>query len=98
MTGPIEPPPTLLYRFTLFVTGATARSMRAVANVERFCANELGGEYELEIVDLYVHPERARADQIVAAPTLVRHLPRPLRYAIGDLSDSRALRAAIGRV
>ncbi|MEO6380664.1 MAG: circadian clock KaiB family protein [Nitrobacter sp.] len=96
MTEPTARTPPVPYQFTLFVIGATPRSMRALANVQRFCANELGGKYVLEVVDLYVHPERAQADQIVAVPTLVRHLPRPLRYAIGDLSDTRALRATIG--
>ncbi len=96
MIEPASPAPTAPFKFTLFVTGATPRSMRAVANVKRFCANELSGAYELEVVDLYVHPERAQADQIVAAPTLVRHLPVPVRYAIGDLSDTRSLRAPIG--
>jgi len=96
MTASTPPPPPAPYKFTLFVTGATERSLRAVANVRRFCANELGANYELEVVDLYVHPERAQADQIVVAPTLVRQLPRPLRYAIGDLSDTRSLRSAIG--
>ena len=83
------------YKFTLFVAGATVRSLRAVANLRGFCDQELAGLCELEIIDLYTHPERAKTDQVVAAPTLVRHYPRPKRYAIGDLSDTHALRAAI---
>lgn len=96
MTEPLSPSQRAPFKFTLFVTGATARSMRAVANVKRFCVSELGGNYELEVVDLYVYPDRAQADQVVAVPTLVRHLPRPIRYAIGDLSDARSMLEAIG--
>lgn len=78
----------------LFVTGATPRSRRALYNLRRFCDENLANDsYELEVVDLYRTPERAREAQIVAAPTLVRFLPEPRRLAIGDLSDADALRA-----
>lgn len=87
---------TTTFRLTLFVTGATVRSLRAVANVRRFLDLELAGRYELEVVDLYRSPERASAAQVVAAPTLVRHEPQPARYAVGDMSHTDALRAAIG--
>lgn len=80
---------------TLFVTGITVRSGRAVANVRDFCEGELAGDYELEVVDLYQTPERARSDQIVAAPTLIRHEPKPTRRVIGDMSDRRRLRDVI---
>lgn len=78
----------------LFVTGATPRSRRALYNLRRFCDENLNGRrYELEIVDLYRTPERAREAQIVAVPTLVRFRPEPRRLAIGDLSDADVLRA-----
>lgn len=83
------------YAMTLFITGATVRSGRAVANVRAFCEHELGGEYDLEVVDLYRTPERARLDQVVAAPTLVRHEPKPARRLIGDMSDRGRLHAVI---
>jgi circadian clock protein KaiB len=88
-------PPPVKYRLTLYITGATARSLRAVENVHRFCEEQLPGQYELEIVDLYRAPERAGAAQIVAAPTLVRSQPSPARYAIGDMSNTANLHAAI---
>lgn len=75
----------------LFVTGATARSRRALQNLRRFCDEHLDGRYELEVVDLYRTPERAREAQIVAAPTLIRYLPEPRRLAVGDLSDTKVL-------
>lgn len=83
------------YVMTLFVTGVTVRSGRAVANIRDFCERELGGDYELEVVDLYQTPERARSDQVVAAPTLVRHQPKPARRVIGDMSDRHRLQNVI---
>ena len=83
------------YVMTLFVTGITARSGRAVANVRGFCESELAGDYDLEVVDLYRAPQRARSEQVVAAPTLVRSEPQPIRRIIGDMSDWRRLRDTI---
>lgn len=80
---------------TLFITGATLRSGRALANIHAFCETDLGGDYALEVIDLYRAPERARSDQVVAAPTLVRHEPKPERRVIGDMSDRRRLNDAI---
>lgn len=85
-----------IHRLTLYITGATSRSLKAVANVRGYLDRELPGRYELEVVDLYRYPERASAAQIVACPTLVRHEPQPARYAVGDMSRLDALRAAIG--
>lgn len=83
------------YGLTLFLTGSTPRSLRAVANLRRFCDSELAGEYELEIVDLLEHPERAQPANVVVSPTLVRHTPRPVRLVIGDMSDTEQLRNVV---
>ena len=80
------------YSFTLFVTGATVRSARAVANVRRFCEQEIAQEYDLEVVDLYATPDRAQSGQVVAAPTLVRSSPKPERRMIGDMSNGSRLK------
>ena len=85
----------LRYGLTLFVTGATPRSMRAVANVRKFCERELLGAYDLEVVDLYDSPERAQPANIIAAPTLIRHDPKPVKLLIGDMSDAERLSATI---
>ena len=79
----------------LFVTGATARSRHAIQNLSRFCDQHLDGPYELEVVDLYRAPERAREAQVVASPTLIRYFPEPRRIAIGDLSDVVALKSLL---
>jgi circadian clock protein KaiB len=76
------------YILRLYITGATPKSKRAIANMRKLCDEYLKDRCELEIIDIYRHPERARDDQIIAAPTLVKKLPLPLRRYIGDLSDS----------
>jgi len=83
------------YALTLFITGVTPRSMRAVANLRNFCEAQLGDDYDLEIVDLYEHPERAQPANVVVSPTLVRYQPKPVRLLIGDMSDTARLSAAI---
>jgi circadian clock protein KaiB len=71
----------------LYVTGVTGKSVRAIENVRRICEEHLKGAYELEVIDLYKNLPLARGDQIVAAPTLIKRLPLPLRRLIGDMSD-----------
>ena len=83
------------YGLTLFITGATPRSMRAVANVRDFCERELTDSYDLEIVDLYEHPERAQPANVIAAPTLVRDHPKPMKLLVGDMADAERLIATI---
>ena len=72
--------------FRLYIAGSSERSLRAVKKIKEICEKEIHGLYTLEIIDLYQQPARAIADQIVAAPTLVRRLPEPIRL-VGDLSD-----------
>ena len=71
----------------LYVTGVTGKSVRAIQNVRRICEEHLEGQYDLEVVDLYKNLPLARGDQIIAAPTLIKRLPLPLRRLIGDMSD-----------
>ncbi|MEO5375008.1 MAG: circadian clock protein KaiB [Alphaproteobacteria bacterium] len=71
----------------LYIAGKTPKSVTALANLKKLCEQELAGRYQIEVVDLTLTPERAKADQIVAIPTLVRKLPPPLKRIIGDLSN-----------
>ena len=80
----------------LYVTGNTLRSTRAVDNARRLLETHAAGRFELEVIDIYLHPEAAVAAQIIAAPTLVKLRPGPLRRVIGDLSDSNKVLAALG--
>lgn len=75
------------YRLRLFVSGTTPRSARAIQNIRALCEEKLHGRYELEVIDIYQHPELIRMEQIVGTPTLVKKLPLPFRKIIGDLSD-----------
>jgi circadian clock protein KaiB len=87
--------PAPRYGLTLFVTGATPRSLRAVANVQEFCGRELEGRYDLEIVDLYQDPGRAQPANVIVAPTLIRYEPKPVKLLVGDMSDTRRLHTTI---
>ena len=74
------------------MAGKTPKSLAAIENLKAICDEHLNGMYHIEIVDLLVHPQLAMGDQIVAIPTLVRKLPKPIRKVIGDLSNvERAL-------
>jgi circadian clock protein KaiB len=83
------------YSLTLFITGTTPRSLRAISNVRDFCGRELGDDYDLEIVDLYEAPERAQPANVIVAPTLIRHQPSPVKLLLGDMSETARLRALI---
>jgi circadian clock protein KaiB len=77
------------YLLRLYVTGTTGKSVRAIQNVRRICEEHLRGLYDLEVVDIYKNLPLARGDQIIAAPTLIKRLPEPLRRLIGDMSDEQ---------
>ncbi|MFP4317225.1 MAG: circadian clock KaiB family protein [Desulfovibrionales bacterium] len=83
---------------TLYVTGATGRSMRAIAALKALCANELQGRCDVEVIDIYEHPELASEDQVVVIPTLIKKLPTPIRRLIGDLSDKEKVLKGLGIV
>jgi circadian clock protein KaiB len=76
------------YVLRLYVTGMTPRSTRAVENVRLICEEHLQGRYDLEVIDIYQQPILAKGEQILAAPTLIKKLPLPLRRVIGDLSNT----------
>ena len=79
------------YCFQLYVTGSSPRSLKAISNLKRLCEEYLQGDYDLEVIDMYKNPNVARAEQIVAAPTLIKRLPAPLRRFVGDLSNTKKL-------
>jgi circadian clock protein KaiB len=86
-----EPPAN--YRLRLIVAGSTARSRLTIENLRRICNEHLPGQVDLAIIDIYQQPELAEQYQVIAAPTLVRLLPSPVRRIIGDLSEeARVLR------
>ena len=76
------------YSLLLYVAGETAKSLAAIRNLTLICDTHLAGRYTIEVIDLRVNPQLAEGDQILALPTLVRHLPFPLVKIIGDLSNT----------
>jgi circadian clock protein KaiB len=77
------------YVLRLYVTGLTPHSTQAIASLRTVCEEHLAGRYDLEVIDLYQQPELARGQQLIAAPTLVKELPPPVRRLIGDLSNEQ---------
>jgi circadian clock protein KaiB len=79
------------YRLRLYVTGTTPKSVRAITNIKVICEEYLKGRYTLEVVDIYQQPGLAKKEQIIAAPTLIKQLPLPLRKFIGDMTNKDRL-------
>jgi len=79
------------YVLHLYIAGLTPRSQQAVENIRRICDKYLQGRYDLEILDVYQNPIIARNGQILAAPTLIKELPLPLRRFVGDMSNTEKL-------
>jgi circadian clock protein KaiB len=84
------------YILCLYVTGSTPRSLKAISNVKKLCEEYLADDYELEVIDIYANPNAAREAQIIAAPTLIKRLPAPLRRFIGDLSNTQKVLRGLG--
>ena len=80
----------------LYITGVTPNSTRAVKNLKDICERHLKGRYELLIIDLYQQPELGSRDQIVAAPTLIKKHPQPLRRLVGALSNQERVLIGLG--
>lgn len=83
--------PRVEYILRLYVTGSSPRSLRAISNLRRLCDEYLPGAYDLKVIDIYKNPDAARDAQIIAAPTLIKRLPAPLRRFVGDLSNTQKL-------
>ncbi len=84
-------PPVQLWQLRLYVMDTTFKSVTALANLKKFCETHLKGRYRITVIDLLQHPQLAKGDQILAIPTVVRKLPKPIRTIIGDLSDIQPL-------
>lgn len=84
----IRKPKEPKYVLRLYVTGMTPKSTRAITNIKAICEEHLKGRYQLEVVDVYQQRAHLRGDQVIALPTLIRRLPRPLRRLVGDLSNT----------
>lgn len=90
--------PDTRFVLRLYVSGMTARSRQAIDNIRQLCEEHLAGCYDLEIIDIYQQPALAKEGQVIAAPTLVKTLPPPLRRVIGDMGDSGRIMVVLGIV
>lgn len=79
------------YILRLYVTGSTPRSLKAISNLKRLCDEHLPDAYDLQVIDIYKNPGAVREEQIIAAPTLIKKLPAPLRRFVGDLSNTQKI-------
>ena len=79
------------YVLRLYVTGLTPRSLRAITNIKKICEEHLKDRYDLEVIDIYQRPTLAEGEQIIAAPTLIKKLPLPLRRFIGDMTSTEKI-------
>lgn len=79
------------YVLRLYITGTTPHSARAIINTRKICEEHLQGRYDLEVIDISQHPTLAEGEQIIAAPTLIKKLPLPLRRLIGDMSQTERI-------
>jgi circadian clock protein KaiB len=84
-----KPVPPNRYLLRLYVAGLTTRSSTAIRNLRKICDEHLQDRCTLEVIDIYEHPTLARGEQIIAAPTLIKQLPEPLRRLIGDMADTK---------
>lgn len=76
------------FALRLYITGQTSRSEHAITNLRHICEEELGGQYQMIVIDVLEQPQLAEDEKILATPTLIRELPPPIRRIIGDLSDA----------
>ncbi|QDU97776.1 circadian clock KaiB family protein [Lignipirellula cremea] len=83
------------YGLRLFVTGMTPRSTEAIARIKAICEEFLAGRYLLEVIDIYQQPLLARAEQIIATPTLIKTVPAPFKRLVGDLSNRQRVLLAL---
>ena len=83
----IPQPPVQFWQLRLYVMDQTSKSVTAFANLKNFCETHLKGRYRITVIDLLKQPQLAKGDQILAIPTVVRQLPKPVRTIIGNLSD-----------
>ncbi len=79
------------YLLRLYVAGQTPKSTRAIINIKKVCEDHLKGRYDLEVIDIYQQPVLARGEQIIAAPTLIKKLPPPLRKFVGSMADAERI-------
>jgi circadian clock protein KaiB len=95
-TGEVPAAGPVKLRLQLYVSGATPRSALAIANIKAIGEGRLHGQYDLEVIDACQQGALLRNQQIVVLPTLIKHLPLPIRRMVGDLSDTESVLLGLG--
>jgi circadian clock protein KaiB len=84
------------YRFRLYVLGGHVGAARAEPDLRDALRAWIGDRFDLEVIDVRARPDLAEADRVLAAPTVIRLSPGPLRRAVGNMADARAVASALG--
>lgn len=93
---PGQGPQNNIWTMRLYVAGENQKSRTALSNLTRLCNAHIGeGKYDIEVIDLMKNPHLAKADQILAIPTLIRKVPEPMKRVIGDLSNAERAMLAL---
>ena len=79
------------YVLRLYVAGINPRSSAAIRSITEICEQHLKDRCDLQVIDIYQQPTLAKGEQIIAAPTLIKKLPEPLRRLIGNLADKERI-------
>jgi circadian clock protein KaiB len=87
-----------MYVLRLYVTGASRQSLQAIDNLKQLCEKNFSGRYQLEVIDIYQQPEAAMKAQLLAAPTLIKDQPPPVRRLIGNLSNREETLKHLGAI
>jgi circadian clock protein KaiB len=75
------------YRFKLFISGMSVKSVRALENFKQIADEHLRDNHEVEIIDVGKDRRKAIEYEIFAVPTLIKFGPEPRRIILGDLSE-----------
>ena len=86
----------VVFKFRLYTADGTQNSTQALANLTALCRTHLPDRHEIEVVDVFLEPQRALADGIRMTPTLVRLAPEPVRKIVGTLSQSERMSQLLG--
>lgn len=93
---PQEQVPDDKFILQLYVSGMSPKSMEAIENIKKLFNEISDVSFDLEIIDIYKHPEVAMEQHIVFCPSLVKQLPLPKKTLIGTLKDSEKVVKALG--
>ena len=85
-----------MYKLKLYITGNTPKSRALIQELQNCFTRNCGGNYILEVIDIFDHPESAYEDMVLVTPTLIKTLPEPVQRLVGNLRDEQRMLAALG--